>query len=403
MSETTAAEPALAVPRRATMTQPLTQRADATAAVAAKHSDAVDTAARFPNETFAAAREQRLLGMQVPVELGGEGASVSDVVDVCYVLGQACASSAMIFAMHQIMVRILVRHGGGSEWHRGLLRRIASEQLLLASSTTENQTGGDVRNSTCAVQETDGRIVLEKNATVMSYGAEADGVLTTARRAPDSPPSDQVLVALLKDDYELEHIVDWDVLGMRGTCSTGFTLRGKGRAEQVVPVPYGTIHAESMAPVAHLTWSAVWTGAAAGAVGRAQKFVRNAARRGGQAPPGSAHLTRAAMSLRALRGSVAAALHRYEVAATQPDALGAVDFQTSISLLKVNSSEQAIATVLAAMQACGLSGYRNDGEFSICRSLRDVLSSSIMINNDRILASAANALLLVGVPSLLRD
>jgi acyl-CoA dehydrogenase len=402
MSETTA-EPAVGVPRRVTTPQPLTERADATAAIAAKHSDDVDTAARFPNETFAAARAQRLLGMQVPVELGGEGASVSDVVDVCYVLGQACASSAMIFAMHQIMVRILVRHAGGSEWHRGLLRRIASEQLLLASSTTENQAGGDVRNSTCAVQPTDGRIVLEKNATVMSYGAEADGVLTTARRAPDSPTSDQVLVAFLKGDYELEHIVDWDVLGMRGTCSTGFTLRGKGLAEQVVQVPYSTIHAESMAPVAHLTWSAVWTGAAAGAVGRAQKFVRNAARRSGQAPPGAAHLTRAAMSLRALRGSVAAALHRYEVAATKPDALGAVDFQTSISLLKVNSSEQAIATVLAAMQACGLAGYRNDGEFSICRSLRDVLSSSIMINNDRILASAANALLLVGVPPLLRD
>jgi len=55
------------------------------------------------------------------------------------------------------------------------------------------------------------------------------------------------------------------------------------------------------------------------------------------------------------------------------------------------------------MQACGLSGYRNEGEFSICRSLRDVLSSSIMINNDRILASAVSGLLLVGVPPLLRD
>jgi acyl-CoA dehydrogenase len=283
------------------------------------------------------------------------------------------------------------------------LRRVASDQLLLASSTTENQTGGDVRTSTCSVVKDGTRFTLEKNATVMSYGAEADGVLTTARRAPDSPPSDQVLVAFLKDDYELEHIVDWNVLGMRGTCSTGFTLRGNGLAEQVVPGPYDRIHAESMVPVAHLTWSAVWTGVAAGAVGRAQRFVRNAARRGGQNPPGAAHLTRAAMSLRALRGSVAAALHRYEAAAVKPDALGSVDFQTSINLLKVNSSEAAIATVLSAMQACGLSGYRNDGEFSICRSLRDVLSSSIMINNDRILASAAGALMLIGVPPLLRD
>ena len=385
------------------MADELRQRANAAAHVAAQCADAVDRDARFPEETFAEARAQRLLGMQVPIELGGEEASVSDAVDVCYILGQSCASSAMIFAMHQIMVRILVRHGVKSDWHCALMRRIATEQLLLASSTTENQTGGDVRASTCSVELSGERFSLTKNATVMSYGAQADGILTTARRAPDSPPSDQVLVAVMKDQYQLERIVDWDVLGMRGTCSTGFTLRGSGSGEQVLPEHYDKIHAESMVPVAHLTWSAVWTGIAAGAVGRAQRFVREAARKGGQTPPGAAHLTRSAMSLRTLRGSVAAALHRYEAAALTTDELGMLDFQTAINLLKVSSSETAISTVLGAMQACGLSGYRNQGEYSICRSLRDVLSSSIMINNDRILASAANALLLVGIPPRLRD
>jgi acyl-CoA dehydrogenase len=388
----------------ATAADDLQRRAEIVAAAAAEHADAVDRDARFPAETFAAARAQRLLGMMVPAELGGEGASVSNVVDVCYMLGKACASSAMIFAMHQIMVAILVRHARNSPWHQKLLRRLILEQLLLASSTTENQTGGDVRASACVVERTGSRMALVKNATVMSYGAQADGILTTARRAPDAAPSDQVLVAFLKDDYELERIVDWDVLGMRGTCSTGFTLRGKGDVEQILPAPYEKIHTQSMVPVAHLTWSAVWTGTAAGAVGRARRFVRGAARHGsGQLPPGAAHLTRAVMSLRALRGSVAAALQRYEIAATTGDELEALEFQTAMNLLKVNSSESAIETVMSAMQACGLSGYRNSGEFSICRSLRDVLSSSIMINNDRILANAASALLLVDIPTLLRD
>ena len=43
--------------------------------------------------------------------------------------------------------------------------------------------------------------------------------------------------------------------------------------------------------------------------------------------------------------------------------------------------------MMSAMRACGLSGYRNDGEFSVGRHLRDVLSAPIMINNDRILAN----------------
>ena len=37
-------------------------------------------------------------------------------------------------------------------------------------------------------------IHLEKQAPVISYGEYADGVLATARRDPDSPPNDQVLV-----------------------------------------------------------------------------------------------------------------------------------------------------------------------------------------------------------------
>jgi acyl-CoA dehydrogenase len=379
-------------------------RAELVAATAEEHADAVDRDARFPTEAFAAARAQRLLGMLVPVEFGGDGASVSDAVDVCYMLGKACASAAMIFAMHQIMVAILVRHARNSPWHLQLLQRLTAEQLLLASSTTENQTGGDVRASACVVERTGSRMTLVKNATVMSYGEAADGILTTARRSAEGAPSDQVLVAFLKEDYALERIVDWDVLGMRGTCSTGFTLRGQGNVEQIFPDAYERIHTQSMVPVAHLTWSGVWTGIAAGAVGRARRFVRGAARHGsGALPPGAAHLTRAVMSLRALRGSVASALQRYELAATMEDGLAALEFQTAMNLLKVNSSESAIETVMSALQACGLAGYRNSGEFSICRSLRDVLSSSIMINNDRILANAASALLLVDIPSLLRD
>jgi acyl-CoA dehydrogenase len=209
-------------------------------------------------------------------------------------------------------------------------------------------------------------------------------------------------VALVKEDYQLERIVDWDALGMRGTCSTGFMLKAAGEINQVLPETYQTIHTQTMMPVAHLTWSGVWSGIAAGAVERARRFVRSAARHAnGQLPPGAAHLTRATTSLRALRGIVGSALQRFEVLTT--DQVESLDFQTAMNLLKVNASEMAIATVMSCMQACGLSGYRNDGEFSVARHLRDVLSSSIMISNDRILANAAGASLLIEVPPLLRD
>jgi len=156
-------------------------------------------------------------------------------------------------------------------------------------------------------------------------------------------------------------------------------------------------------PVAHLTWCAVWAGIAAGAVERARRLVRGAARNeGGQTPPGVAHLTRATMSLRGLRGIVASLLQRFETVANIADDLDSLDFQNAMNLLKVNASELATSTVMSAMQTCGLLGYRNDGEFSVSRHLRDVLSSSVMINNDRILGSASTASLLIEVPHSLR-
>jgi acyl-CoA dehydrogenase len=379
-------------------------RIKAVAAVAARHAAEVDSAPRFPEEAFAAVKAQRLLGLLVPIVLGGEGAPLREVADVCYGLGQACSSTAMIYAMHQVKIGCLVRHGRESEAIERLLRRLCAEQLLLASSTTEGQRGGDVRSSEAPVEHRDGRIHLERKASVISYGAQADGIVTTARRAADAAASDQVLVAFLKDDYTLTRLQGWNTLGMRGTCSEGYTLKASGSPGQILPEPYETIHARTMVPFAHLLWGSVWAGIAAGAAARAQAFVRHAARQaGGQAPPGAAQLTKVLSTLRTLRAVLSGSLKAYESKMDDPQALGSLDFQSQITLTKVEVSELAVATVLSAMRVCGLSGYRCDSEFSVERHLRDVLSSPLMINNDRILASLAGTSLLAPVPTSLSD
>jgi acyl-CoA dehydrogenase len=390
--------------RSAATAATLGERAAAVATIAARHAAEVDSAPRFPAESFAAVKAQRLLGILAPANLGGEGAAVHQVADVCYRLGQACSSTAMIYAMHQVKVACLVRHGRGSEAIEQLLRRLCTEQLLLASSTTEGQKGGDVRSSEAPVEHRDGRIHLERKATVISYGAQADGVVTTARRSADAAASDQVLVALLKDDYTLTRLQGWNTLGMRGTCSEGYTLKASASPGQILPEPYETIHARTMVPFAHLLWGSVWAGIAAGAAARAQAFVRNAARHAaGQAPPGAPQLTQTLSTLRTLRGVLSNSLRAYESRMDDPKALGAFDFQSQITLTKVQVSELAVATVLTALRVCGLSGYRCDSEFSVERQLRDVLSSPLMINNDRILSGQAGTSLMAAVPTSLTE
>ena len=142
----------------------LAARAERAAAVAARHADAVDREGRFPAEAVAALKAERLLGLQIPGQFGGEGAGLTQIAELCSTLGQACSAAAMVFAMHHIKVSSLVTHGLDSAWHCRLMERIAREQLLVASSTTEAGIGGDLRNSLCAVETTGEVFALDQDA-----------------------------------------------------------------------------------------------------------------------------------------------------------------------------------------------------------------------------------------------
>ncbi len=357
-------------------------------AVAAPLAGEIDRAGRVPAEAIGALRAAGLLGAAVPRAMGGQGASIRDVAAACFELGQACASTAMVFAMHQIQVACLVRHGADDAWQAGFLRRVATEGLLLASGTTEGATGGDVGASDCAVAQADGVIRLEKTGCVISYGAVADAVLITARRAADAAPGDQVLLVAERGQLELRQTGGWDTLGMRGTDSRGYALRAACGPDQVLPVGYGIISAETMLPVSHIVWASLWLGIATDACGRARAAVRARAAPG-RVPGGAARLREAVAALQSLRATLIDAVGRYEAALAEPERLGSIGFGLAMNGLKLQASTMAVQVVGQALQAAGLSGYRNDSPHSVGRHLRDAHSSILMVGNDRIVANNA--------------
>ena len=369
-------------------------RAARVAAIAAQHADDVDRAGRFPREAVDALKVERLLGMQIPVEFGGEGAGFAAIAEICTTLGQACASSAMIFAMHHIKCSSLVEHAEGNAWQRDFMARVASEQLLLGSATTEGGIGGNLRNSICAI-EVDGDICrLEKDATVISYGSQADAILITSRAHKDAAPSDQVMTVFLKGQYSLEKTVDWDTLGMRGTRSDGFLFKGQAPTTQILPKPFAEIAAQSMLAASHILWSGVWYGIAVDAVARAQSFVRAAARKSqGQMPPGALRLAETANQLQLVRSNVVAALKAYEDAKHDGDKLSSFGFSVTMNNVKLASSETIIDIINQAMLICGIMGYKNGTPYSLGRHLRDAHSARLMISNDRILGNTSTMLL----------
>ncbi len=366
--------------------------------VAAAHADAVDHDARFPVETLDALREAGALGAYAPVELGGAGVSFAALATACFELGRRCGASAMVFAMHQIQAVTIARHLEGAPAFEEHLRRVAAEQRLMASVTSEVGTGGDMGSSVgSVVAGEDGEVSFVKQAPTISYGAHADDLLTTLRRAPESEPGDQVLVLTRADQHGLEPKGTWDTLGMRGTCSPGYLVSATLPAAQVLPTPFAEVSAESMVPVSHVLWSHLWLGIATEAFDRARAFVRAAAKRKPGPPPPAAHkLSGVLADLSLLRAQVAQGLADYERAMDEPgrEWLGTMAAALSFNNLKVASSEQAPRVCQNAMNVTGIMGFKNDSPFSVGRHLRDSMSGALMVANERIHATNASLLLI---------
>jgi acyl-CoA dehydrogenase len=365
--------------------------------VARAHAADVDEKARFPHESFAALRKERFLSASVPEEFGGGGCDIGQIAAICTELGQHCAATAMVYAMHTIQVASIVRFASGAPWFKKLLGDIAERQLLIASATSEQGTGGDLRSSICAVETEGDRFKLEKKATVCSYGEHGDAILLTARRGPDSPPSDQVMVLLLKGDYQLEQTSVWNTFGMRGTCSPGFVIRATGSVEQVLPAHFADIAAQSQVPYSHLVWSSLWLGIATDAVARAHAFVRaDARKRPGVLPFGGQRLAEAQSMLQSMRANIHDALRTYGAMLAAPDGaeqLSSMGCAIRWNNVKIIASEAAVNIVTEALHITGMAGFSNEGKYTMGRALRDATSAALMIANDRIHTTNANLML----------
>ncbi|WP_427913282.1 acyl-CoA dehydrogenase family protein [Ramlibacter sp. MMS24-I3-19] len=362
--------------------------------IAAAQAPDVDAKARFPIETLAALREDRVLSAAVPRELGGPGCTMEQLSQLCSTLAQSCASSAMVLAMHYIQLACIARHGMESEFFRDYLRDIVRRQHLLASMTSENGTFGDTRSSICAVRRSNGRFLLDKDATTGSYCAHADAILVTCRKDEQAAKSDQVLVLVRREDCTITQTTSWDTLGMRGTCSPGFKLVSSGDEAQILPGAFADSSAQTMVPYSHILWSSLWWGIAAGAVGKAAQFVRGQARQNpGTVPPTAQRLAELQVQLQTLKQNWLSAARDFDALGDDRDELMGMGWALRLNNLKIASSEATPQIVHRALQIVGILGYKNDSPFSLGRHYRDALSGSLMISNERIAAKNASMLL----------
>ncbi|WP_374594013.1 acyl-CoA dehydrogenase family protein [Aquabacterium sp.] len=358
--------------------------------VAGPFAVSVDREGRFPQEAISALQSEKLLSAYVPTRLGGLGLSVTELSLMCEALGQRCASAAMVFAMHQVQVACVARHGR-NEFFQNYMTDLVRDQRLIASVTSEAGVGGSVRTSICNIERSGDACSVRKDGTVVSYGEAADDLLMTVRRTSEAVASDQALVLVAKSQCDLIPTSSWDSMGMRGTCSPGYIVNARFKPDQIVPDPFADINAHTMVPWAHILWSSAWLGIATDAVTRARSFVKDTAKKLGATPPTAARLSEASALLQLMRAQVRERAQHYDQLLARPDGgadvLSSVPFAVQLNHLKLNASELVAEICTKALRITGMTGYRNDSPYSVTRHLRDAHSAALMIGNERIHAA----------------
>jgi acyl-CoA dehydrogenase len=360
--------------------------------VAGPNADDVDRLARFPHESLAAMRDAGLLSAPLPEEFGGGGANAAEMACAIRALAFHCASSALVLAMHTIEAFNLGRHGTTSTL-RDFTREVAKNQLLLANANSEVGVGGDVARSICALNNVQQPWTVEKDALAISYGEYADAIMLTMRSSPDAAETDQIYVVVRREAFTLEPLSEWDTLGLRGTCSRGFRIIAEVDPELIYSAPFATMANEGLGQARQLMLSSVWVGIAEAAAAKAHEYVRAAARRSvGVVPPGALRVAEIVSELQAARSLLITSAIRFSSFAEGNEMSGA-SFSITLRDLKVTTSKLAVSISTAALEVCGIMGYKQDSPFSLLRIIRDAHGGLVMVSNDRYLHDNAQLLL----------
>lgn len=373
--------------------------AESVVPVLREHAGSVDAAARFPDESVAALRGSGLLGLLVPVEHGGMGGDLRDLLTVGRVLGSACLSTAMIWAMHCQQVDALVRHAN-PRLRGEVLPQIAAGEVYLASVTTEPAKGGHLLTAVAALRDTGETFRLERDAPIVTGGLHADGYLVTMRADEDATRQSVTLVYVDRKDLVYDTSGTWDPLGMRGTHSVGMRLTASVAPHQVVGEAgeFRAIAVESMIAVGHLGWAACWLGAAQGAVREVVRLI-GSSRRPGSVDPNSdlfrERLARVRMDLELVSAYVERTAAEVEERRRDGASIDEPATQIHLNTVKVAAAELTFGAVNRLIQAVGMStGYLRTSRIPLERIFRDLRSASLNNSDDRLLAATGTLALL---------
>jgi acyl-CoA dehydrogenase len=175
----------------------------------------------FVSENYAALRERGAFAAGVPSELGGGGASHTELCRMIRELSSHCGSTGLAFSMHTHLIATLsYLWRAGNKAPEAMLKRVAAENLILVSSG-----GSDWLMGSGTLQKVDGGYRMTGRKIFSSGVPSGDVLMTTGvyRDPADGPTVFHFPLPLKADGVTI--LDTWKTLGMRGTGSHDVDLK----------------------------------------------------------------------------------------------------------------------------------------------------------------------------------
>ncbi|MDH2380845.1 acyl-CoA/acyl-ACP dehydrogenase [Bradyrhizobium sp. CER78] len=233
------------------------------------NADRNDRESRFPRDNLRALAEAGWTGVLNEPQFGGLGLSHLDFAEAAYRIGQADASTGLIYVMHVGAAQTINLFGNTDQKERWL--KAANGSLLGTYSTSERATGGHwwYNLSEASRDGDDYRVNAEKSFTTSSGQADYYVVQT---RTPGAKDQADIIFFIVDGKAEGIESRPWDALGVRANHSGAIRysnvhvpqrdrLGAEGQGKEIIY--------DGVSPVYLIGLGAVWEGVARGALNAA--------------------------------------------------------------------------------------------------------------------------------------
>jgi alkylation response protein AidB-like acyl-CoA dehydrogenase len=251
--------------------------ADTFAERAAEH----DRENTFPVGNYEDLRAAGYLKLTVPEELGGGGATLSELVLAQERLAMGDGSTALAVNMHVSPIGqwASIWRDTKDERLEELLRDVAAGKVIWASLTAEPGVANNLMDSNTIAAKVEGGYRVNGRKIFCTNSVVATHFSFSARYDDPETGPRVMLFRAAKEDDGFEFVQTWDTLGMRGTQSNDLAIEDGFVPDEALvhSLPVNHFDARILKTVfawAMPTFGCVYLGIAAGAMELAKEMVR---------------------------------------------------------------------------------------------------------------------------------